>query len=416
MLTIDQALEQLLAQAQPMSETETVSLPHGLGRVLAADIVSTIDVPPADNSSMDGYALAVDTLHTGHHQVPNDTDTCQLAISQVIAAGHPPTPLKKGTAARIFTGADIPVGANAVVMQEHCTVSEGDDNTKYDQYVTVPTDIALHNNIRPKGQDIQRGHTVLPQGRQLLPQDMGLLASIGLSQVLVYRRLRVAVLSSGDELVEPGQALGVGKIYNSNRYLLQGLLTHMGMEVVDIDTVEDNHDATVAALQSAAAADCILSTGGVSVGDEDHVKQAVSELGAIHFWRIAIKPGKPVAFGHITHANKKVPFIGLPGNPASVFTTFLLLARPFLLTQQHQANTTPTPTSLIANFTWKANPKRQEYLRARLNQNNTVDIYPNQSSGVLSSTSWAEGFAVIPPQTAVAKGDIITFIRFCEWL
>lgn len=404
MITIEEAISNLLAQAPQVSETDTVSLHDALGRILAQDVHSSIAVPPADNSAMDGYTLNIDTLDEKQAYT-------QLPISQVITAGHPPQPLIKGTAARIFTGAEIPHGANAVVMQEKCT---SENNT-----VTLPSSIALHNNIRPKGQDICTGDIVLNKGRRLQAQDIGLLASIGVESIGVFRQLKVAILSTGDELVEPGKALEPGQIYNSNRYLLHGFLQRMGIHVFDAGRVQDTHADTIKALQHAAQCDAIISTGGVSVGDEDHIKQAVMDLGGLDFWRIAIKPGKPVAFGYINteknHTQTRTPFIGLPGNPASVFTTFLLLARPFLQQVQNQDYRAPKGISVAASFTWQGNPKRQEYLRARIEDDGRVAIFSNQSSGVLSSTSWAEGFVVVKPQTPIAPNDRVEFIHFGEF-
>lgn len=403
MLPIESAIDQILAQAIPITATEKLPLAEVLGRTLAQNCTSTIDVPPADNSAMDGYAINIHDLENARH----NEESITLPISQIITAGHAPKPLEKGSAARIFTGAEIPNGANAVVMQERCEAS--------DNHVNVPLDIPLNNNIRAQGQDIRSSDTVLSQGRQLQAQDLGLLASIGMSHVSVFKKISVAILSTGDELVEPGQDLTAGKIYNSNRYLLQGFLTQMGINVVDCGRVEDTHDATVAALKKAAHCDCIISTGGVSVGDEDHVKNAIEALGELNFWRVAIKPGKPVAFGKIQTHNGHTPLIGLPGNPASVFITFLLFARPFLQRLQQQPYQSPKGVMVAANFAWKENPKRQEYLRAKRNDQGGVDIFHNQSSGVLSSTSWAEGLVVVPIATAIKQGDLVQFIPFNEF-
>lgn len=390
MIGVEQAIAELLEKISPITDIESIELTSGLGRVLAQDIIAGCHVPPADNSAMDGYALNTNDI----------TKSTVLPISQTIAAGHPPKPLTQGTAARIFTGAEIPEGANAVVMQEHCE-SNG-------AKVTVPQNIEQNNNIRPRGQDITAGSVVLSRGRLLQPQDLGLIASVGISHIHVYRPLTVAIISSGDELVEPGYPLTSGKIYNSNRYLLHGILRKMNIQIMDIGITQDTEEATIASLREAATADCIISTGGVSVGDEDHIKRAVMQLGNIDFWRIAIKPGKPVAFGHID----ETPFLGLPGNPASVFVTFLLFARPMLLTMQHQQAHTLHSLHLPADFAKKANPKRQEYLRGRINDKGHIEIHPNQSSGVLSSTSWAQGLVIIPAQREVVPGDNVEFIDF----
>ena len=398
MITIDAAIEQLLLSANDykiaLTDTNVIHLTDALGRILATDITSEIDVPPANNSAMDGYAFNTESLEK------NSKAFTSLHISQTIKAGHPPSPLEKNTAARIFTGAEIPLGANSVVMQEQCDTTES-------LHVKIPNTTLQNNNIRQQGQDIARGDVVLQKGRRLQAQDLGLLASVGIQQIAVLRPLTVAILSSGDELVEPGKKLHSGKIYNSNRYLLHGFLRQLGINVIDIGTVDDTLTATLAALEEAKKADCIITTGGVSVGDEDHIKQAVNQLGKIDFWRIALKPGKPVAFGSV----EKTPFIGLPGNPASVFITFILLARPFLQQLRHETCKPSISVRLPANFSRPANPKRTEYLRARIN-NHRIEIHPNQSSGVLSSTIWAEGLAIIPPQTAITKGNDVEFLAF----
>lgn len=400
MLAINDALNQVLDQAKKMNAKrkiiiDNLAIEETLGLTLAKDQTSQIDVPPADNSAMDGYAINCDALSIN--------EPTEFIISQTIAAGSVPQKLVKGTTARILTGAEIPDGANAVVMQEQCKIK--------DNVVVVPAGIAKHNNIRAQGQDIKIGDRILEQGRVLRPQDIGLLASIGIATVPVFRPLTVAILSTGDELAEPGEALAAGKIYNSNRYLLKGFLKKLNMNILDLGVVRDNLDATKASLvQAAAKADCIISTGGVSVGDEDHVKRAVTELGVLDVWRIALKPGKPLAFGAINNT----PFFGLPGNPVSTFVTFLLFVKPFLSLQQGQTNTSPTALLLTADFSAKANPKRQEYVRVRRNQGR-LDIFPNQSSGVLSSVVQADGLAVIPIGQSINPGDTIEYISFDEF-
>lgn len=393
MLSINDAIDKIIAHTSPIKETEKVAITEAIGRILAEDIFSTLDVPPADNSAMDGYAINTKDL----------ADKTCFNISQTINAGDTAAPLKQGTAARIFTGAEIPAGANAVVMQEHCT--------RLDNTVTVPQDSKPRNNIRLRGQDIQRGDCILHRKKSLRPQDIGLLASIGINHITVYRTLRVAIISTGNELTEPGKPLTTGKIYNANRYLLHSLLHTLYVDVIDIGDIPDNLSATVEALKQASSADCIISTGGVSVGDEDHIKNAVTALGTLAFWKVAIKPGKPIAIGSITHAQKTTPFIGLPGNPASVFVTFLLFARTLLRAQQHQKTIFHT-TYHRANFAWQANTQRQEYLRAKLDKEGSISIHPKQNSGVLSSTTWANGLAVIPPQQDIAVGDSVAFIDF----
>jgi molybdopterin molybdotransferase len=408
MLAINDALNQVLAEAKKISAKrkiiiDNIPIEESLGLTLAKDQISHIDVPPADNSAMDGYAINCDALSINETTNEQNTEPTKFIISQTIAAGSVPQKLLKGTVARILTGAEIPDGANAVVMQEQCEIK---DNT-----VIIPAGIAKHNNIRARGQDIKIGDRILEQGHVLRPQDIGLLASIGIASVPVFRPLTVAILSTGDELVEPGAALAAGKIYNSNRYLLKGFLKKLNMNIIDLGVVKDNLDATKASLiKAAATADCIISTGGVSVGDEDHVKRAVTELGVLDVWRIALKPGKPLAFGAIDNT----PFFGLPGNPVSTFVTFLLFVKPFLSLQQGQVNNSPSTTLLTANFSVKANPKRQEYARVRRGKGG-LELFANQSSGVLSSVVQADGLAVIPVGQAINVGDTIEYISFDEF-
>ena len=389
MVTVEHALEKILAQAKPVSGIESVALDNALQRILAEDQVAPINVPPADNSAMDGYAVNRADLINTH----------TLAVSQTITAGSIALPLQAHTAARIFTGAEIPKGADAVVMQEQCVESNGK--------VTLPDDIPVNNNIRPLGQDIQAGETMLKKGHRLRAQDIALLASVGMDTLSVYTPLSLAILSTGNELVEPGEPLKKGQIYNSNRYLLKGLLQTLGVHIIDLAVVKDNLNETKKQLLTASKADCIISTGGVSVGDEDYIKPAVSDLGRLDLWRLALKPGKPLAFGHV----QGTPFFGLPGNPVSTFLTFLLFVKPFLSIQQGQTYRPTKTLELIASFSHKANPKRQEYVRITI-QGNQVTPFAKQSSGVLSSVVHADGLAVIPPMVTVKPGDKITIIPF----
>lgn len=381
----------VLAAARPISEAMELSLLDALGHVLAEGVISSIDVPPADNSAMDGYALRASEAGQ------------PLTVNQRIPAGVVGTALAEGTAARIFTGAAIPAGADTVVMQEICTELAG--------VVTVSGPVSAGQNVRPRGQDIVAGEAVLAKGRVLRPQDLGLLASIGCARVNVYRPLRVAVLSTGDELIDPGSGeLPGGAIYNSNRYTLAGLLRTINMEFVDCGIVADNPEVTARALLDAAErADCVITTGGVSVGEEDHVKNQVERLGRLDLWKLAIKPGKPLAFGSIGDT----PFIGLPGNPTSVFVTFCLIARPFLL--QMQGVSEPELPRLYARaaFTVAKPGTRQEYLRVALENTEhglQVTKYSNQSSGVLSSVSHSNALAVIPAGLTLEQGDTVEVI------
>lgn len=392
LLPVDDVIRELVTRARPIDEVVETAIDACVGRVLAEDIVSMVDVPPADNSSMDGYALDADD--------PAFVEGGEYAVSGRIAAGYVGDPVPPGTVARIFTGAPIPEGANAVLMQEE-TESPGDHRVRLNR---VPRKA---ENVRPRGQDIARGATVLERGRRIKPQDAALMASVGTARMKVFRPLRIAILSTGDELVEPPGPAGPGQIFNSNHYALIGLVRGLGMEVLDLGLVPDTARATEAALRKAAhGADCIVSSGGVSVGDEDHVKNALERLGKLEFWRIAIKPGKPLAFGEI----EGVPFFGLPGNPVSTFVTFTMIARPYLLKYQGCRDILPLPIYASARFEMSAGSRR-EYVRARLESdddgNVTVSAFGNQGSGIMSSVSWANALAEVDVGQAVKSGDLL---------
>ena len=399
MLSVDEALAILLAGAQPVAETQIVPTLAASGRVLAQAQYSGLDVPSMDNTSMDGYAVYAADCAAG--------DT-RLAVAQRIPAGSVPLPLARGTAARIFTGASIPPGADAVVMQEQCA-QDGDA-------VIVRHRPAPGEWVRRTGEDIRAGSEILAAGMKLRPQDAGLAASVGIAALPLYRRLKVAVFFTGDELVMPGEPLPPGSIYNSNRFTLIGLLQALGCEVADYGIVPDRLDATRAALRQAAAGnDLIITSGGVSVGEEDHVKPAVQAEGRLDLWRIAVKPGRPLAFGEV-HAGDghKAHFIGLPGNPVSSFVTFLIFVRPFILRCQGVARVEARTFVLRADFDWKIPDPRREYLRARLNTEGGLDLYPNQSSAVLTSTVWGDGLIDNPARHAIRRGDMVKFLPFAE--
>lgn len=396
MKTFDEALHYLLTKVTPIQETETVSVFDALGRVLAEPIVSPVNVPPHDNSMMDGYALhSFDLEH-------NDT----FEVSQRIPAGSTPGPLKTGTAARIFTGAPIPEGANVVVMQEE---TEELDNGKV-KITAAKT--KQGQNIRVIGEDIAENSTILKAGHKLHSQDLGLISSIGFPVVKVYKQLTIATFTTGDELLEPGEPAAPGKIYNANRYVLAGLVPQLGFKLVDIGRVEDTLDSTIEAMKKAAQlGDVVITTGGVSVGEEDHIKPAIEQLGGLDMWKVKMKPGKPLAYGDI----QGTPFIGLPGNPVSAFATFNLFAHPYLLKMQGALEIKAKPIWLEADFDWLKAGFRREFARARLvnkNQTSVVEIFPNQGSGVLTSTVWADGFVVIPEDTQIHKGDKVAFYPF----
>jgi len=398
---IDEALEFLLAQARPLRETERLPLGEALGRVLAQPLTSPIDVPPWDNSAMDGYAVKSADLGEG---------MTRLTVSQRIPAGVAGEPLQAGTAARIFTGAPIPPGADAVVIQEVCE-PEGDE-------VVIRQPAGAGANVRLAGEDIQRGQEILRTGQRLAPQHIGLAASVGVADLTVYRRLKVALFASGDELVMPGNDLAPGQIFNSNQFTLDGLLRGLGCEVIQLGIVEDTLDATCEALaRGARQADLVLASGGVSVGEEDHLKPAVERLGSLDLWKVAIRPGKPLAFGHIG----ETPFLGSPGNPVSLFVTFCVFARPYILRSQGvTGDLLPTPIEARAGFDWSRPDKRREYARARLEPDSdgeaVVRLFPSRSSGVLSSVAWANGLAVIPERQVVKQGDRVEFLPFSELL
>lgn len=406
LLPIESAIEKLLgsvAALQPLS-TESVSLSHACGRVLAMPVGSPVNVPPHDNSAMDGYALRHEDCQAGQ----------ALAVSQRIPAGVAPQPLQPGTAARIFTGAPVPEGADTVVMQEDCTVSE-------EGCITVSAGVTLGAHIRRAGEDIQSGQVILSPGQRLRPVDLGLIASVGVATVEVYRALRVAVLVSGDELLEPGMPPMAGKIYNSNQYLLVALMERLGFEVVLQRKVADTLVATTAALAAAAAvADVIVTTGGVSVGEEDHLKPAVESLGELDLWKVNIKPGKPFAFGWVgADSQRRVPFIGLPGNPVSVYTTLLVLGVPFLQSLQGTAWRAPEPVPVPLGFSMKKAGTRDELLRVRLVMDHgqvCLQKYPNQGSGVLSSVAWADGFAMVRAGECFREGEPVPFLRVEQML
>jgi len=403
MLSLDEAIERLLAQvgAPAPERAETVSTFDALGRVLAQDVRSLIDVPPADNSEMDGYALrATDVAAPG----------TVLRVSQRIAAGSVGTALEPGSAARIFTGAQVPAGADAVVMQELCTAVDG--GVRID---AVPTP---GQSIRRRGEDVQKGATVLRAGLRLTPQALGMAASVGAATLRVGARPRVALFSTGDELAMPGEALKPGAIYNSNRFTLRGLIEAMGGVCEDLGIVPDRLDATRETLRRAAAGnDLIVTCGGMSVGEEDHMKPAVEKEGRLDLWQIAMKPGKPLAFGEVFRGDRSSAwFIGLPGNPVSALVTFLMAVRPVLLRLQGATELAPRPIAMRADFAWPRADRRREFLRVRRNDGGGLDLFPHQGSAVLTSTLWGDGLVDNPGGQTIAAGDTVRYVPFAELL
>jgi molybdopterin molybdotransferase len=394
LIPVDQAISRILDAATAVQQSEQLAVEDTLGRMLAEDVKSAINVPGYDNSAMDGYAVcSAECLEPG----------VALTVNQRIAAGHSGEQLAAGAAARIFTGAPVPDGADAVVMQELCQ--------QQGNIVTINTAVKAGDNVRRAGEDIQQGSTVLNAGTRIRPQEQGLMASVGLASVSVRRRLKVATFFTGDELVEPGKQLGQGQIYNSNRYTLTGLLQSTSCDVVDFGIVPDTLEATLEVLQRAAAeADLVLTSGGVSVGEEDYVRIALQQLGELSMWRINMKPGKPVAFGQVDNTL----FMGLPGNPVSVFVTFLVFARPLILKMQGAVNFLANELTVRSGFQWRG-IKRQEYLRVRIRHDESgacAELFPHQGSGVLSSASWADGLVIIEPGKTIDVGDYLKYLPF----
>jgi len=384
---VEEAIDHLLAKVSRTEQTEIRGLSDALGLYLTEPVISDLDVPPADNSAMDGYAV----------QLASISENQWLEVSARVPAGSVGEEIRSGTAVRIFTGAPIPAGADTVVMQENC---EAEENR-----VRIHELPELGANVRARGQDLKAGATVLQSGERLTAQSLALLASVGCAEVKVFKPLRVAIMSTGDELVEPGGRLAEGQIFNSNRFALEGLIRGLGMEVVDLGIVEDTPDATDRILRQAAErADLIVSTGGVSVGEEDHVKSAVERLGHLDLWKLAIKPGKPLAFGSVLDK----PFFGLPGNPVSTFVTFVIVARPFLLAMQGAASSRPGGMQIPSGFSFRGGSRR-EYLRVRVCENSEGDPYlekfANQGSGVMTSVAWADGLAEVEIGQQVEPGD-----------
>ncbi|MGI9025684.1 MAG: molybdopterin molybdotransferase MoeA [Burkholderiaceae bacterium] len=406
LMSVAEALERLLAAAQPIGKTEEIDTFDACGRVLAASLTARLDVPVADNSQMDGYAVRIADLAGARADRP-----VRLPVSQRIPAGHATSPLASASVARIFTGALIPEGADAVVMQEQAMADDAGSR------VAFAAQPASGEWVRRRGEDITMGQVILEAGTRLGPQHLGLAASIGTARLSVIRRPRVSIFSTGDELAMPGEVaiedLKPGALYNSNRYTLRALIEALGCEVVDLGIVPDTLAATREALVHAAAdSDCIVTSGGVSVGEEDHIRPAVAAEGRIDMWQLAIKPGKPFAFGAVGDAL----FVGLPGNPVSGFVTFLVLVRPLLLRLQGMRNTAPAAFEMRADFEWPRPDKRQEYLRARINPAGGLDLFAHQGSAVLTSTVWADGLVENPPGCRIGKGDAVRFIPFSSLL
>jgi len=407
MLTAEQALEHLLSHARAVSETERVAMQAALGRVLAEDVNSLVDVPPLDNTSMDGYAVRTADI---------TKEGAVLKVNQRIPAGSVGKPLEVGCAARIFTGAPIPPNADAIIIQEDTTLIEGHADQVQVNYIPK-----LGQWIRRRGEDLSAGKVALQAGAFLRPQELGVAASAGLTHLNVKRRVRVAAFFTGDELALPGEPLKPGGIYNSNRDTLLACLRSLGCDATDLGIIPDRLDATREALRKASKDhDLIITSGGVSVGEEDHIKPAVTAEGRLDLWQIAIKPGKPLAFGAVRKAEQaesgEAWFIGLPGNPVSSFVTFLLFVRPFILKLQGRDSGSMTAYPMRADFNWPKADRRNEFLRVKVNSQGGLDLFPNQSSGVLTSASWGDGLIDCPAGQAFEAGSMVKYIPFSALL
>lgn len=409
LLDFDEALAQLLARARVVCPVESIDTLEALDRVLAEDLRSLLDVPSVDNSQMDGWAVRRDEV------IAANTTQQTLPVSQRIPAGAVPGPLKPGTVARIFTGGLMPEGADAVIMQEQAQAVSSSDTSAPDavRFTHLP---AAGEWVRRRAEDIAQGQVILPAGTRLTPQALGLAASVGLARLAVHRRLRVACFFTGDELAMPGEPLRPGAIYNSNRFVLRGLLQALGCEVTDLGIVPDSLEATRRALREAAAAsDLIVTSGGMSVGEEDHVKPALQAEGQLITWQIAIKPGKPLAWGEVRRTDgSAAQFIGLPGNPVSSFVTFLLFVRPFIARLQGCSSQPTRALPMRADFDWPRPDRRREFLRVRRNAEGGLDLFPNQGSAVLTSTVWADGLVDTPAGTPIRKGEMVRFLPWDE--
>jgi molybdopterin molybdotransferase len=404
LLGVDAALQLIAARIVPVVTEETVPLAAAAGRILAQDLVAAIDVPPHANSAVDGFAVA-------HADLLSDGETV-LPVTGRAAAGHPlDRPARRGEAIRIFTGAPMPDGADTVMMQEDCAVEGG--------RVRLKPGIKKGANRRHAGEDIARGSVALAAGSRLKPADLGLAAALGNDALQVFRPLRVALLSTGDEVREPGEALAPGAIYDANRVMLAALLRGLGCILTDLGIRPDRAAALADTLAAAGEEhDLIVTSGGVSTGEEDHVRAAIEKLGRLDFWRLAIKPGRPVALGQVRSGARNVPLIGLPGNPVAAALTFAILARPLALRLGGARVTPPLTLPVQAGFAYRKKPGRREYLRATIERDGGSAIarkYPKDGAGILSSVARSQGFVILSESMSdLAPGTPVEFLSFSE--
>ncbi len=401
LMRTDEALALLEDKVACITDPEQISTAAALGRILREDVIAPANIPPHDNSAVDGYAVYFDDL--------NPEGSTRLRIAGRQAAGQMPVePPQRGEALRIFTGAVMPAGPDTVMMQEDCSLEDG--------WVVIPAGIKRGANRRDAGEDVSAGSRVLAEGQRLRAQDLGQAAAVGRETLAVSQALRVALFSTGDELREPGQALDAGAIHDSNRYTLGGLLRSLGCEVSDLGILRDEATGIQSALASAAEAhDVVITSGGVSVGEEDHVKQAIENLGQIHAWRLAIKPGRPIALGQIG----RTPFVGLPGNPVAVMVTFSMIVRPMLLRLMGGQVTTPQRFPVRAGFSYRKKKDRREWLRVKLQTAEDGSWkavkFPRDGAGILSSLVESEGLAELPEDmTNVEPGTVLDYLPFSE--
>ncbi|MGO9133407.1 MAG: gephyrin-like molybdotransferase Glp [Methylovirgula sp.] len=399
-ISVDEAVDLIMARVPAITAHEIVPLQAAQGRWLAEPLVAPIDLPVFDNSAVDGYAVRFQDL--------DEKGETKLPIAARITAGHPlETMSPEGSAVRIFTGAEVPEGFDTIFMQEDCKLLE-------DGSVLLPPGLTQGSNLRPRGEDLSNGDVALPAGRCLMPEDIALAAALGLPELAVRRKLKAAIFSTGDEITSPGKPLPPAAVYDANRFMLHAMLQRQGLDVEDLGILPDCRATTRTALDKAAEAyDLVVTSGGVSMGEEDHVKAAIEDLGTLSFWKLAIKPGRPVAMGIL----KGTPFVGLPGNPVAVFICFAALVRP-LIAALNGANAEPLRRqSVLAGFAAKKKAGRREYVRVTLRPDALGEMvaekYGVQGSGAITSLTRTQGLVELHEDvTKIGPGDRVSFIDY----